>query len=120
MREPGRLGLPLRTRVITTWGQGATGPAVSSTHSHGTTERSLDLDALDEGMPLVTPEGEVVGRVEEIRHGNAYVVPEPGLLDGSGPLLAPPRDEEPFVLDVEEVEAVGEDGIRLRRSGPPS
>lgn len=70
-------------------------------------------------MPLLTPTGEVVGRVEEVHHSTAYVVPEPGVLDGSGPRVGPSNDREAFVLDVSAVDAVAEDGIRLRLPGSP-
>lgn len=92
---------------------------MSPEQSEGTTGRPIDLDVVETGMPLLTPAGEVVGRVEEVHRSGAYVVPEPGVLDGSGPRLGPSKDREPFVLDVSAVAAVAEDGIHLRYPGPP-
>lgn len=88
---------------------------MSSDQSERATGRANDYEAVEIGMPLLAPTGEVVGRVKSIDNRTAYVQPAPGVLDGSGPRIAPNANvQDPFVLDFTAVAEVGEDGIRLR------
>lgn len=69
----------------------------------------------NEGQRVVTPRGEIVGRVERVRDGDAYIAPPPGLLDGIGSWVAGPWSARgPFRLDRARVAAVEEDEIVLK------
>ena len=69
----------------------------------------------DAGKRVVTPDGDVVGDVELVRGGTAYVRPSPGLLDGYGSVLRSPWErDEPFRLDSQWVDSVTDDEVLLR------
>jgi hypothetical protein len=69
----------------------------------------------DEGKRVVNARGDEVGRVIEIKHGNAYVDPDPGLTEtfmsklgwGDG------QDEDTYRLDENDIETVTDDEVRL-------
>lgn len=42
----------------------------------------------DEGKPVITPDGDVLGEIARIRNGRAYVRPRPNLITGYGSWLA--------------------------------
>ena len=71
----------------------------------------------DEGKPVVDPEGNPVGMVEEVDAGKAYVDPEPGLVDRIKARLGwGDADEEDYLLTEEHIEQITDDEIEL--SGP--
>lgn len=68
----------------------------------------------DEGKHVVTSDGSVVGYVETIRDGTAYVQPRSGLLEGYGSWLTGCWDDESTVpLDKSEVDRVGDRAILI-------
>lgn len=69
-----------------------------------------------EGNTVVDANGETVGIVTSVRHGTAYVDPDPGITERvSAKLGWRDVDEEDFPLQEAEVAAVTDDEIRLRR-----
>lgn len=69
----------------------------------------------DEGKPVVTDAGEVVGDVDRVQGGKAYVKPEPGLLDGHGSLLGSHwMGMDPVPLDERRVESVTDEVVVLK------
>lgn len=70
------------------------------------------LGPRDEGKPLVTPYGDVVGVLDRIDAETAYVRPNPGLLSGYGSWIAGSiGDVESFRLDEESVAEVTNDCV---------
>ncbi|MFC7203116.1 PRC-barrel domain containing protein [Haloferax namakaokahaiae] len=70
----------------------------------------------DEGKRVVNPNGDDIGRVIEVRHGVAYVDPDPGITDTLKSKLGwGDSDEESYRLDNENVETVTDDTVRLKR-----
>lgn len=68
----------------------------------------------DVGKRVVTADGDVIGRVESVRSGTAYVRPREGLLDGYGSWVTSCWDDhEQFTLDERVVDRIGENVIRL-------
>lgn len=73
-----------------------------------------EFEPEDEGKRVVTTDGSVVGSVVEIRDGEAYVLPRPGLLDGCGSWITGTWSEKrAFSLDQRNVDAVREDEVVL-------
>jgi hypothetical protein len=75
------------------------------------------LSEEDEGKSVVDASGEEVGVVAAVRHGTAYVAPDPGLTDKARAKLGVGDVEEdtfPLQEDSIEVESVTDDELRLR------
>jgi hypothetical protein len=71
----------------------------------------------DEGKPVVGPEGDPVGVVEEVSGEKAYVDPEPGLVDRLRARLGwGNADEGDYALTEENIERITDDEVEL--SGP--
>ncbi len=70
----------------------------------------------DEGKRVVDSSGEKIGIVEDVRGGNAYVNPDPGLMDQMKSKLGwGEADEETYPLDASDVTEVTDDEIRVRQ-----
>lgn len=69
-----------------------------------------------EGNTVVDADGETVGIVTTVRHGTAYVDPDPGITERvSAKLGWADVDEEDYPLQEAKIAAVSDDEIRLRR-----
>ena len=69
----------------------------------------------DEGKPVVNADGEQVGRIHEVRAGDAYVDPDPGVTDTIKSKLGwGDADEETYRLEEDRVESIG-DEVRLQQ-----
>lgn len=69
----------------------------------------------DEGNRVVDVDGTVVGRVDTVRDGIAYVDPEPTVADAVVAKLGwGAIDEQPYPLRGEAVATVSNEAIRLR------
>lgn len=82
------------------------------------TERSEDvrtrLTEDDEGKPVVASDGATVGVIQEVSGGEAYVDPDPGLVDRIKSKLGwGNADEGDFRLDEERIERVTDDEVEL-------
>lgn len=82
------------------------------------TERDEDIRTRvtedDEGKPVVAPQGDSVGMIEEVSGGKAYVNPEPGLVDRIRSKLGwGTSDEEDYTLDEENIERITDDEVEL-------
>lgn len=74
----------------------------------------FEITESDEGKPVVTATGEKVGRVIEVRHGTAYVDPDPDIGDTIMSKLGwGEADEDAYPLQKERIESVTDDEIRL-------
>lgn len=70
------------------------------------------------GRPVLTADGAVVGRVDEVEDGELFVSPVPGLLAGYGATLAEARHATgPFRLPADAVATMDEAGIVLKAGG---
>lgn len=69
----------------------------------------------DEGKRIVTTDGEVVGAVENIRNGVAYVRPKRGLLGSCGSWISDAKMDEVLPLDSREIAEITDSEIRLAR-----
>ena len=70
----------------------------------------------DEGKKVVNQNGEDVGRVVDVRHGTAYVDPDPGMFDTVKSKLGwGDVDEDTYPLQDADVESVDDDRVLLRR-----
>jgi hypothetical protein len=68
----------------------------------------------DKGKPVVGPEGNPVGMIEEVSAGKAYVDPEPGLVDRLRARLGwGNADEEDYVLTEENIERITDNEVEL-------
>ncbi|WP_101295154.1 hypothetical protein [Halegenticoccus soli] len=68
----------------------------------------------DEGKRVVDAGGDEIGRVVEVRHGTAYVDPDPGLTDTVLSKLGwSEADEDSYPLQEEAIETITDDEIRL-------
>lgn len=72
------------------------------------------LTVSDAGKPLVTADGEIIGAIEDINRGRAFVRPTPGLLNGHGAWIggSTSRDDT-FELDCSKIADVRDDAIVL-------
>lgn len=69
----------------------------------------------DEGKEVVNSAGESVGRVVEVKHGTAYVDPDPGVTDTVMSKLGwGDADEESYPLQEDAIETVTDDQIKLK------
>ena len=74
------------------------------------------IDESAEGKKVVHGD-DTVGRVVEVRHGTAYVDPDPGITDTVMSKLGwGDADEDTYPLQEETIEDVTDDEIRLRSS----
>ncbi|MXV62393.1 PRC-barrel domain containing protein [Natronorubrum sp. JWXQ-INN-674] len=70
----------------------------------------------DEGKRVVNENGETVGLVEHVEAGSVHVDPDPGITDSIKSKLGwGDADEETYALNTDNVEAITDDEIRLRR-----
>lgn len=68
------------------------------------------------GKDVVAADGEKIGIVSAVRHGTAYVEPDPGITDKLKAKVGwDDVDEEDYPLQEEAVDTVKADEIRLRR-----
>lgn len=69
----------------------------------------------DEGKRVVTPSGDVVGRVTRTRDGGAFIMPKSGTLAGYGPRLGRDWDEHRvYPLDDSQIQSINEREIVLK------
>lgn len=77
------------------------------------TPRRFESD--DEGKRVLTAGGDVVGFIDRVRHGTAYIEADPGLFKGTGSMVFGPWSPAgPLPLDGEYVESVDEDAVVLK------
>ena len=70
----------------------------------------------DEGKRVVTADGDEIGMVTEVRGGQLYVEPDPGVTDSIKATLGwGDADEDSFALDDDQIEAVTDDEVRIDR-----
>lgn len=75
---------------------------------------TVSFDGDDVGKPVVNQNGEQIGRVVEIRHGAAYVDPNPGAFDTIKSKLGwEDADEESYPLQDGQVAMITDDEILL-------
>lgn len=68
------------------------------------------------GKDIVNADGEKIGMVTEVRHGTAYVDPDPSLTDKLMAKLGwEHTDDEAYPLQKSQIEEITDDEIRLRR-----
>lgn len=85
------------------------------------TGTSRRFDSSDEGKQVLTADGDVLGMVERVELGTAYVKPNPGLLKGSGSVIIGPwNPSEPLRLDDRHVETVQDEAVVLKSSSVDS
>ncbi|WP_436907495.1 PRC-barrel domain containing protein [Halosimplex marinum] len=74
----------------------------------------IEVTDADEGKTVVGPNGDEFGRVAEVRHGTAYVDPDPSMADAIMSKLGwGDSDEDTYPLQEERIESVTDDEIRL-------
>lgn len=77
---------------------------------------SMTLTEDDEGKRVVTTDGEEIGMIAEVRAGQAYVDPDPGMFDAiKAKLNWGDADEDTYPLEEEHVAEVTDDEVRLRQ-----
>jgi hypothetical protein len=70
----------------------------------------------DVGKHVVNADGERIGTVTAVRHGTAYVDPDPDMFDQIKAKLGwEDVDEDTYPLQENEVSEITDDEIRLRR-----
>ena len=75
----------------------------------------------DDGKPVVTPDGDVIGSIVEVRRDGAYVTPKADLLKGCGSWLSGNWEQcAAFPLDPTKVEAIEDDRVVLRDASTKS
>lgn len=78
--------------------------------------QSINFTESDEGKRVVNAEGTTVGRIVDVRHGSAYVDPDPDMFDtiksklGWGDI-----DDDSYPLQKADVSTVTDDEVRIRR-----
>ena len=74
-----------------------------------------NLTEEDEGKNVVTMDGETIGVVSDVEGGRAHVDPDPGIAGKIKSTLGwDDADEDDYVLDENQIDAVTDDEIRLR------
>lgn len=69
----------------------------------------------DEGKKVINEEGDDIGQVVQVQHGNAHVEPDPGLTDTIMSKLGwGESDEDTYKLDSSQIESVTDDEIHVR------
>ncbi|MFC6726245.1 PRC-barrel domain containing protein [Halobium palmae] len=75
---------------------------------------NIDFSDADEGKKVVDARGETVGRVIEVRHGTAYVDPDPSLGDTITSKLGwADTDGDEYPLQKATVAEITDDEVRL-------
>ena len=72
----------------------------------------------DEGQKVVNQNDEDVGRVVDVRHGTAYVDPDPGMFESVKSKLGwgdIDDDEDVYPLQDADIESIDDDRVVLRR-----
>lgn len=78
---------------------------------------SMNLTEDDKGKRVVNSNGQEIGMVSEVRHGAAYVDPDPELTDTIRSKLGwTDVDQEDFSLQSDRIATVTDDEIRLKGS----
>ncbi|WP_255196200.1 PRC-barrel domain containing protein [Halorarius litoreus] len=74
------------------------------------------MTADDEGKNVISTSGDQVGRVISVKHGQAHVDPEPGLVDTVSTTLGgdDQPNEDTYRLNDEQIDTITDDEIRLR------
>jgi sporulation protein YlmC with PRC-barrel domain len=76
---------------------------------------NVTLTSDDEGKSVVNATGDQIGRVVEVRGGDAYVDPDPSITDTIMSKLGwgDQRDEDTYRLDSDHIDAVTDDEVRI-------
>lgn len=70
----------------------------------------------DEGKTVINADGNQIGRVVKVEHGNAHVDPDPSLTDTIRSKLGWGEDDvENYRLDSSDIKHVSDDEIHLNR-----
>jgi len=70
----------------------------------------------DQGKSVVNADGDQLGMIEEVRHGTAYVNPDPGITDQIKTRLGwGDADEDAYPLQSERIETITSEEVRLGR-----
>lgn len=79
-------------------------------------EDRTNLTDSDKGKNVVNSRGDNIGRVMEVRDGEAHIDPDPGLGDSLMAKLGwgDKDDEDTYRLDSSHIETVTDDEIRVR------
>lgn len=79
-------------------------------------KQQVTFSESDEGKKVVNSEGKTVGRVVDVRHGSAYVDPDPSMFDTIKAKLGwGDMDEDSYPLQKADVATVTDDEVRLRK-----
>ena len=79
------------------------------------------FDRTDEGKPVVTPDGELVGWVARAEGGRPKIRPRPDLVSGYGSWITGTWDDAgPFDLDPERIDHVTDRNVVLAPGGTES
>lgn len=79
-------------------------------------QNDVTLTEDDEGKNVVNANGDQVGRVVSVEHGQAHVDPDPGLTDTIRSKLGWGEEgEESYRLDSSSIESISDDEIHLSR-----
>lgn len=75
----------------------------------------MELTETDEGKRVINSHGDNIGKVVEVKHGDAYVDPDPGLADSILSKLGwtDSTDENTYLLESSNIETITEDEIRV-------
>lgn len=74
----------------------------------------ITFSEADEGKRVVTAAGETIGRVVEVRHGTAYVDPDPSMADTIMSKLGwAEADTDDYPLQKSTVAEITDDEVRL-------
>jgi hypothetical protein len=77
--------------------------------------RSRRLIDADVGKPVATADGEVIGTVVRIEGSEAYIRPNPGVVDGLGSFVSRSwRPEDHYCLDCQQIARVADDKVVLQ------
>ncbi|WP_049927778.1 hypothetical protein [Halopiger goleimassiliensis] len=70
----------------------------------------------DEGKRVVNADGDEIGMIDSVEHGDAYVDPDPGMADTVKSKLGwGDADEETYKLEESSVESITDDEVRIQR-----
>lgn len=79
-------------------------------------QNDVTLTEDDEGKDVVNSNGDEVGRVIEVTHGEGHVEPDPGIADTIKTTLGwGEADGDTYRLSASDIEHVTDDEIRLNR-----